>query len=84
MDFDLTPEEETFRDEVREFLAEHSPPRKGRDMAVLDRWWKAVRGKRYVGFNWPKECGGGGGTVMEQLSDLFEDPSAFPGRRRAA
>ena len=27
MDFDLTPEEEEFRQEVRAFLAEHNPPR---------------------------------------------------------
>jgi len=67
MDFDLTPQEEAFREEVRDFLAEHNPPLKGRDMAVLAGWWKAVREKRYVGFNWPKDCGGGGGSLMEQF-----------------
>ncbi len=66
MDFDLTPKEEEFREEVRSFLKEHCPPRGQRDMAALTKWWRAVREARYVGFNWPRDCGGGGGTVMEQ------------------
>ena len=67
MDFDLTPEEEKFRQEVRDFLAEHNPPRDKRGPKELVAWWKAVREKRYVGFSWPRECGGGGGTLMEQF-----------------
>ncbi|MBW2696939.1 MAG: acyl-CoA dehydrogenase [Deltaproteobacteria bacterium] len=65
--FDLTPEEEQFRQEVRTFLAEHNPPRQTRGPREMVRWWKAVREKRYVGFAWPGECGGGDGTVMEQF-----------------
>jgi alkylation response protein AidB-like acyl-CoA dehydrogenase len=67
MDFDFTPEEEAFRKEVRAFLAEHCPPKRERDPASIGRWWKAVREKRYVGFSWPKQCGGGGGSVIEQF-----------------
>ncbi len=67
MDFDLAPEEEAFRQEVRAFLAEHNPPRDERGPGAMLAWWKAVREKRYVGFSWPRECGGGGGTVMEQF-----------------
>ena len=67
MDFDLTPAEEEFRQEVRDFLAEHNPPRDKRDAAAIFKWWKAVREKRYVGFSWPRDCGGYGGTVMQQF-----------------
>ena len=30
-------------------------------------WWRLIREQRWVGFNWPKDCGGGGGTIMEQF-----------------
>ncbi len=59
MDFKLTPEEEAFRDEVRAFLDENLPA--GPD------WNEKVRAKGWVGFSWPKEVGGGGGTLMEQV-----------------
>ena len=66
MDFDLTLDEEKFREEVRAFLAEHNPPRAKRGPKEIFAWWKAVREERYVGFSWPPECGGRGGSVMEQ------------------
>ncbi len=69
MDFDLTSEEEAFRDEVRAFNAENLPSveeRRKLGPGFIPEWWKLIRKKRWVGFNWPKECGGGGGTIMEQ------------------
>jgi len=69
MDFDLSPEEEAFRAEVRAFNAEHLPSveeRKKLGGAFFPTWWEKIREKCWVGFNWPKECGGGGGTIMEQ------------------
>jgi alkylation response protein AidB-like acyl-CoA dehydrogenase len=66
MDFKLTPEEEAFRDEVRRFLDENLPPKSKRDGMSLARWTQLVREKRWVGFGWPKEVGGGGGSIMEQ------------------
>ncbi len=66
MDFNLTPEEEAFRDEVRSFLDENLPPESERDAAFGWRWNQRVREKRWVGFGWPKEVGGGGGSIMEQ------------------
>ena len=59
MDFKLTPEEEAFRDEVRVFLDENLP--------AGPEWNEKVRAKGWVGFSWPKEVGGGGGTLMEQV-----------------
>ncbi|HXK25597.1 MAG TPA: acyl-CoA dehydrogenase family protein [Myxococcota bacterium] len=65
MDFNLTPAEETFRAEVRAFIRENLPKSRG-DFAAVAQWQKKVREKRWVGFSWPREYGGGGGSVMEQ------------------
>lgn len=67
MDFEYTAEEEAFRQEVRDFLAENLPPRDQRGPDFMDNWLKKVREKRWVGFSWPKEVGGGGGGIMEQV-----------------
>ncbi len=76
MDFQLTPEEEAFRAEVRAFLDEHLPePVPQDDPAFLARWNEAVRKKHWVGFNWPPEYGGGGGDLMRQFI-LKEEMSA--------
>jgi len=61
MDFDLSTEELTFRDEVRAFLDQQLPVK---DMGA---WLRSVREKRWVGFSWPAEVGGGGGTLMQQV-----------------
>ncbi len=67
MDFTLTPEEEAFRDGVRAFLDENLPEdAKRTDPGFVAGWQKKVREKRWVGFSWPKEVGGGGGSIMEQ------------------
>lgn len=68
MDFQLTPEEEAFRAEVRAFLDEMLPP--GTDTSdpkFLAEWFRRVREKRWVGFSWPREVGGGGGSLMQQV-----------------
>ncbi len=67
MDFELTPEEQTFRDEVRRFLDENLPPAAERDAAFSAQWQHKVREKRWVGFSWPVEVGGGGGDIMQQV-----------------
>jgi alkylation response protein AidB-like acyl-CoA dehydrogenase len=66
MDFDLTPQQEAFRDEVRAFIAEHLPT-DPHDPQQVKRWQEKVREKRWVGFSWPEDCGGGGGGIMEQV-----------------
>jgi alkylation response protein AidB-like acyl-CoA dehydrogenase len=67
MDFQLTPEEEAFRDEVRAFLDANLPPSSERGADFMPKWHANVREKRWVGFSWPKDVGGGGGTIMEQV-----------------
>ena len=66
MDFDYTPGEQAFRSEVREFLAENLPPPKERGRGFLKDWLTKVRAKSWVGFSWPKEYGGGQGSLIEQ------------------
>jgi alkylation response protein AidB-like acyl-CoA dehydrogenase len=67
MDFNFTPEEEAFRAEVRQFLDENLPPEGKRDVAFMTGWQQKVREKGWVGFSWPKEVGGGGGSIAEQV-----------------
>ncbi len=67
MDFQLTPEEEAFREEVRAFLDENLPPEEERGPEFLAEWNRKVREKRWVGFSWPAEVGGGGGSLMKQV-----------------
>ncbi len=63
MDFDFSPEEEAFREEVRAFLAENLPGEGG----DIGAWHRRIREKRWVGFSWPKEVGGGGGGIAQQV-----------------
>jgi alkylation response protein AidB-like acyl-CoA dehydrogenase len=67
MDFQLSPEEEAFRDEVRSFLDDNLPPSEERGPDFMQEWARKVREKRWVGFSWPREVGGGGGSVMQQV-----------------
>jgi len=76
MDFHYTAEEEAFRAEVRAFIAEHNPPRDQHDdPATLTAWHRALIEQKWIGFHWPKESGGGGGTLIEQFI-LKEEMSA--------
>ncbi len=68
MDFDFSPEEQAFRAEIRAFLKEHLPKSANkRDPEFLKVWLQKVRAKGWVGFSWPKEYGGGGGSIMQQV-----------------
>ncbi len=67
MDFALSPEEEAFRGEVQAFLDANLPPVEERGPTFPIDWNRKVREKRWVGFSWPKEVGGGGGSLMEQV-----------------
>jgi alkylation response protein AidB-like acyl-CoA dehydrogenase len=76
MDFNFTPEEEAFRAEVREFIATHLPPAEDhQDPAALEAWHRALIEKKWIGFSWPVEAGGGGGSVIQQFI-LKEEMSA--------
>jgi len=67
MDFQLSEQEEAFRNQVRAFLDENLPDGVKRTPEFLENWTREIRKKRWVGFSWPKEVGGGGGSIMEQV-----------------
>ncbi len=67
MDFNLSPDEESFRAEVCAFLDENLVPENERTPEFMQTWLRKIRAKRWVGFSWPKEVGGGGGSIMEQV-----------------
>ena len=77
MDFDFTPEERAFRAEIREFLAENLPPRAERGRDFMGKWLRQVRDKRWVGFSWPEEYGGGAGSLTEQA--ILKEEMALAG-----
>jgi alkylation response protein AidB-like acyl-CoA dehydrogenase len=77
MDFDLTPAERAFRDELRAWLQANRPAWADggdkEDLAsrtLLERrigWQRKLHEAGYIGLNWPKEYGGRGATLMEQV-----------------
>ncbi len=68
MDFHYTPQEEAFRSEVRAFIEEHNPPEQEReDPQALEAWHRALIEKKWIGFAWPRDAGGSGGSVIEQF-----------------
>jgi alkylation response protein AidB-like acyl-CoA dehydrogenase len=85
MDFDFTSEQHAFRREVRAWLAAEVPADlRGRafaasrgDRAQVDRlrqWQRALHGAGYVGIDWPRQYGGRGASIMEQVI-LYEEMS---------
>lgn len=76
MDFNDTPEEAEFRAEARAFLSQHLKPktpgalRSGSREDFLARakaWQKTKAEGGFAQITWPKEMGGRGGTVMQQV-----------------
>jgi alkylation response protein AidB-like acyl-CoA dehydrogenase len=76
MDFDLTTAERAFRDEVRSWLRDNRPAwadADGEDVTSqtwLERrvaWQRTLHEAGYIGLSWPKEYGGRGATLMEQV-----------------
>lgn len=93
MDFSLTPQEEAFKKEVNDWLDEHMKELPGWygkiDMASPDSesdeirkfsadWHKKLYDAGFIGIAWPKEYGGRGATLMEQV--IFNEEMA---KRRA-
>jgi alkylation response protein AidB-like acyl-CoA dehydrogenase len=79
MDFTLTPEQQFFRDEVRDWL-ERNLPRSwverlhgGSDIPrpeayeFLRQWQGKLNEAGFMGITWPKESGGRGLTFMEEM-----------------
>ena len=77
MDFNFTPEEEAFRQELRAWLQSHLPagydPKHFDDIDADARfeyqraWQKTAHQDRWVGIHWPEEYGGRNASLMEMF-----------------
>jgi alkylation response protein AidB-like acyl-CoA dehydrogenase len=77
MDFELTAQEQHFRDDLRRWLREHLPEGWGTTVfepvglqdkiAFLKDWSRQLYEAGYAGLSWPQEYGGVGATLMEQV-----------------
>ncbi len=85
MDFSYTVEEENFRREVRQWFRENLPAGWINPLASLPQdpeeqfeflrqWQKKLHAKGWAGLTWPKEYGGQGASLMEQI--IFEEEMA--------
>jgi alkylation response protein AidB-like acyl-CoA dehydrogenase len=71
VDLTLSPEEESFRDELRAWLERHNPgpPPGGGEQAQFEferDWQRKLHADGWAGVAWPKEYGGRGATLVEQ------------------
>ncbi|MCX2932530.1 acyl-CoA dehydrogenase [Mycobacterium sp. CVI_P3] len=74
MDIDYPAEAETFRAEIRAFLAEQLPPEwtgpgalpPGEREELRHRWRKVLADRGLVAVSWPEQYGGGGLSALEQ------------------
>jgi alkylation response protein AidB-like acyl-CoA dehydrogenase len=84
VDFHYTEEQEAFRQEIRQWLAANLPrelcvddptdERVAPDRATFERrvdWQRAMYKAGWVGISWPREYGGRGATLMEQI--IFDE-----------
>ena len=81
MDLDFSPEDEVFRQEVREFIANNYPERvRGRSRREFDSredfmaWHKTLYQKGWVAPLWPVEYGGTGWNVTQRF--IFNEENA--------
>jgi hypothetical protein len=84
MDFQYTADQDAFRHELREWLEANLPDdlrvddaqdeRVAPDRETFERrgaWQKKMHAAGWVGISWPREYGGRGATLMEQL--IFDE-----------
>ncbi|HEY2863439.1 MAG TPA: acyl-CoA dehydrogenase family protein [Casimicrobiaceae bacterium] len=85
MDFDYSPEERAFRDEVRAWLSDHLPAAM-RDKVVryaplgredLLGWHRILAGRGWIAPSWPPEWGGTGWSVVQRY--VFEEECGYAG-----
>jgi alkylation response protein AidB-like acyl-CoA dehydrogenase len=88
MDLTFTPEEQTFREDIRAWVKVNLPAdishkvhnalRLSRD--DMQRWAKILGKKGWLGHGWPKEFGGPGWNAVQK--HLFEEECALAGAPR--
>ena len=83
MDLNFTPQEETFRDEVRAFLAQNlsadlsDKVRAGEHLskAEMESWHAKLHARGWLANHWPEEWGGPGWNAVEKF--IFENECAL-------
>ena len=84
MELDVGPEDRAFREELAAWLAVHTPPPmptevgpalRARDLA----WQRSLYDAGYAGISWPREYGGRGLSLTQQMIWYEETPA--PGSR---
>ncbi|HEX7830149.1 MAG TPA: acyl-CoA dehydrogenase family protein [Thermoanaerobaculia bacterium] len=73
MDLNLTPNEQSFRDEFRAWLRDNVVAAKSVD--ELKQWQRTLFEGGWAGISWPKAFGGRGATLMEQA--IFQEELAL-------
>jgi len=70
MDLTLSPQEQSFREELRTWLAANHPgdEPEGDEASFEFRrdWQRRLAGDRWAGLSWPEQYGGRGATLVEQ------------------
>jgi alkylation response protein AidB-like acyl-CoA dehydrogenase len=83
VDFELPPNVEEFRQELREFLAREWPPERRSRVAAGDTYEeerefrRKLAQKGWLAMSWPKEYGGQGRSILEQY--IFSEEMAYHG-----
>ncbi|HEY8517344.1 MAG TPA: acyl-CoA dehydrogenase family protein [Candidatus Binatia bacterium] len=73
MDITFTPEEERFRERAREWIEANKPSNPPAENDIFARrdfdlaWQRKMYEAGWAGISWPKEYGGRGASLMEQL-----------------
>jgi alkylation response protein AidB-like acyl-CoA dehydrogenase len=77
VDLTLSPQEQAFRDELREWLeANHPGEEPAGDEAAFEfrrKWQRKLADAGWAGLSWPEEYGGRGATLIEQA--IFNEES---------
>jgi alkylation response protein AidB-like acyl-CoA dehydrogenase len=87
MDFDYTPEQQAFRERIRDFLKQNLPANAARagtpqsgiqpDHVFLKKWQRTLADAGLLGITWPKKYGGAGLTDAELA--IFNEEMALAG-----
>src|SRR5215472_14599262 len=83
VDFELPPNVEEFRQELREFLAREWPPERRSRVAAGDTYEeerefrRTLARKGWLAMSWPTEYGGQGRSILEQY--IFSEEMAYHG-----
>ena len=85
MEFTFTPELESYRREIRDFIKQNLPQgsaglgfgRRGGDFATTQKFQRALAERNWLTLAWPKEYGGLGASLWQQL--VMNEEMAYHG-----